>query len=111
MTLSSYSNQPHAENCACSVCWSKAEMAKPWPCPSTPCDQCRPASVVPTRILKMGLVAGVGKPLLSEWSITPAFTCAKHTPPDRPPKYWSVVQDSGKPAPYVPRWDLFELEG
>ena len=111
MTLFSYSNQPHADNCACSVCWSQREMAKPATCPSTPCDQCRRASAQPIRILKMGLVAGAWKVLLSEWAITPAFICAKHTPPLHPPKYWSVVQDTGKPAPYVPRWDLFELEG
>ena len=110
-TMTDYSRLPHAADCACSVCWSLLQMAKPAPCPSTPCDQCRRASAVPIRILKMGLVAGVWKPLLSEWAITPAFTCAKHTPSDRPPKYWSVWQDSGKPTPFVPRWDLFEREG
>ncbi|MDX1296935.1 MAG: DUF5447 family protein, partial [Pseudomonas sp.] len=55
-------------------------MAKPAPCPSTPCDQCRRASARPVRTLKMGLVAGVWTPLLSQWQITPAFTCAKHMP-------------------------------
>lgn len=51
----SYQPAQHAENCDCSVCWSKAEMAKPVPCPSTPCDQCRPASARPVRTLKMRL--------------------------------------------------------
>ena len=27
-----------------------------------------------------------------------------------PPRYWYVVENIGKPTPYVPRWDLFELE-
>lgn len=111
MTLFSYSNQPHAENCACSVCWSQAEMAKPAPCLSTPCDQCRPASARPVRILKVGLVAGVWTPLLSQWEITPAFICAKHTPSDRPPRYWSVVENIGKPVPFVPLHEPFELTG
>ena len=109
--MKAYNRLPHAQDCACSVCWSQREMAKPAPCPSTPCDLCRRASPRPVRTLKMGLVAGVWTPLLSQWQITPAFTCAKHMPPDRPPKYWSVVQDTGKPTPYVPRWDLFELAG
>ncbi|MFG0720853.1 DUF5447 family protein, partial [Pseudomonas sp. GLN_6] len=64
MTPFSYSNQQHAENCDCSVCWSKAEMAKPDPYPSTPCDQCRHASARAVRTLKMRLVAGAWTPLL-----------------------------------------------
>ena len=111
MTPFSYSNQQHAENCDCSVCWSKTEMAKPDPCPSTPCDQCRPASARPVRTLKMRLVAGAWTPLLSQWEITPAFICAKHTPSDRPPKYWSVVENIGKPVPFVPLHEPFELTG
>lgn len=106
-----YNRLQHAANCGCSVCWSLAEMAKPAPSPSTRCDQCRRASARPVHTLKMGCVAGTWKVLLSEWAVTPAFVCAKHTPPLRPPKYWSVVQDTGKATPYVPRWDLFELEG
>jgi hypothetical protein len=111
MTPFSYSNQQHAENCDCSVCWSKAEMAKPDPCPSTPCDQCRPAFAQPVRTLKMRLVAGAWMPLLSQWQITPAFTCAKHMPSDQPPKYWSVVENIGKPVPYVPLHEPFQLVG
>lgn len=111
MTPFSYSNQQHAENCDCSVCWSKAEMAKPDPCPSTPCDQCRPASARPVRTLKMGFVAGAWIPLLSQWEITPAFTCEKHTPSDRPPKYWSVVANIGKPVPFVLLHEPFQLVG
>ena len=111
MTPSSYSNQPHALNCDCSVCWSKAEMAKPDPCPSTHCDQCHPASARPVRTLKMRLVAGVWMPLKWEPLITPALYCAKHKPSDRPPKYWSVVENIGKPVPFVPLHEPFELTG
>ncbi|NQD96854.1 DUF5447 family protein [Pseudomonas sp. CrR25] len=108
--MSTYNRLQHAETCACSVCWSKAEMASPARSPSTPCAHCRRASARPVRPLKVGCVAGAWTVLLSEWAITPAFICEKHTPPLRPPKYWSVVQDSGRATPYVPRWDLFELE-
>tara|TARA_Y100000815_G_scaffold219353_1_gene205035 strand:+ start:382 stop:561 length:180 start_codon:yes stop_codon:yes gene_type:complete len=58
----------------------------------------------------MGKIAGVWTVLASEWAVIPASTCAKHTPPDRPPKYWSVVFDTGKPTPYVPIYEPFELE-
>ncbi|MFI8466544.1 DUF5447 family protein [Stutzerimonas stutzeri] len=34
-----------------------------------------------------------------------------HTPPDRPAKWWSVIYDSGKPTPYVPIHEPFELVG
>jgi len=111
MTPYSYSNQQHAENCDCSVCWSKAEMAKPDPCPSTPCDQCRRASAQRTRITAIRCIGGVWKVTQAEWQITPAFTCAKHTPSDRPPKYWSVVENIGKPVPFVPLHEPFELVG
>lgn len=43
--------------------------------------------------------------------VTLAYTCAKHTPPSRPPKFWSVVYDSGKPTPFVPLREPFELVG
>jgi len=59
----------------------------------------------------MGRVGGIWKPLLSEWKVEPAFICEKHTRPDRPPKYWSVVLDTGRPTPYVPIHDPFELVG
>nr|WP_308446202.1 DUF5447 family protein [Pseudomonas paralcaligenes] len=69
---------------------------EPASCQSTPCDQCRPASVFK--------VDGI-------WRAKPAFTCAKHKPPRRPPKYWNVIHDSGKPTPFVPIREPFELEG
>ncbi|WP_313553911.1 DUF5447 family protein [Stutzerimonas nitrititolerans] len=90
-----YLRLPHAPNCDCSVCWSRIATAKPAPYPSTPCDQCRPASCE--------LVDG-------RWQVTPRFTCAKHEPNARPPKYWHVIHDSGKPTPYVPIREPFELE-
>jgi len=59
----------------------------------------------------MGRVGGTWKPLLSEWKVEPAFICEKHTRPARPPKYWNVIYDSGKPTPYVPIHEPFELVG
>lgn len=109
--MSTYNRLPHPEHCACSVCWSRREMAKPDPSRSIPCALCRPASARPIRTLKMGCVGGTWKPLFSEWEMTPAFICEKHTPPSRPPKYWSVVLDTGKPTPFVPIHEPFELEG
>lgn len=108
--MSAYNRLPHAPDCACSVCWSRCD-GETRSLPVTPCAQCRPASAVPTRTLQMGRVAGIWKPLLSEWKVEPAFICAKHTPPDRPPKYWSVVLDTGRPTPYVPIHEPFELVG
>jgi hypothetical protein len=105
-----YLHLPHSVDCGCSVCWSKVAMVSVVSSPSTRCELCRPASARPIRPLKMGRVGGVWKVLLSEWEVTPAFTCEKHSPPLRPPKYWHVVYDTGKPTPYVPRYDLFELE-
>src|SRR5690606_620903 len=92
----SYLRLPHASDCDCSVCWSKAAMAQPALSRSTPCDQCRPASYL--------LVDG-------RWQVTPRSNCAKHTPSARPPKYWSVVLDTGRPTPYVPIHEPFELVG
>ncbi|AGA88584.1 lysogeny maintenance protein PflM [Stutzerimonas stutzeri] len=109
--LTSYQRLPHAQDCDCSVCWSRREMAKHAPSPSTRCAQCRPASARPIRTLQMGRVGGAWKPLVSEWTVEPAFICEKHTPPDRPTKWWSVIYDSGKPTPYVPIHEPFELVG
>ncbi len=95
MSLNRYLHRPHTETCDCSVCWSRRVPVDPAPCPSTPCDQCRPASVFK--------VDGI-------WRAKPAFTCAKHKPPRRPPKYWNVIHDSGKPTPFVPIREPFELE-
>lgn len=110
MNLSNYLRLPHPEDCDCSVCWSRREVAKPARSRSTPCAQCRPASVLPIRTTRMGKIAGVWTVLASEWAVIPASTCVKHTPPARPPKYWSVVFDTGKPTPYVPIYEPFELE-
>ncbi|HCG38760.1 MAG TPA: hypothetical protein DEW09_06710 [Pseudomonas sp.] len=107
----SYLRLPHAPDCDCSVCWSGREVANPAPSPFTRCAQCRPAYARPIRTLKMGCVGGTWKPLLSEWKVEPAFICEKHTPPDRPAKWWSVIYDSGKPTPYVPIHEPFELVG
>jgi hypothetical protein len=95
MNLSRYLHQPHAANCDCSVCWSRRVPASV-PSPSIPCDQCRPASVTKVN---------------GSWKAVPAFTCAKHTPPPRPPRYWHVIYDSGNPVPFVPICEPFELEG
>src|SRR5690606_3634621 len=107
----SYQRLPHAQDCDCSVCWSRHEVAKPDLSRSTPCAQCRPAYARPIRTLQMGCVGGTWKPLLSDWTVEPAFICEKHTPPERPAKWWSVIYDSGKPTPYVPIHEPFELVG
>ncbi|MHA3887285.1 lysogeny maintenance protein PflM [Stutzerimonas degradans] len=95
----SYQRLPHAQDCDCSVCWSRREMAKPAPCQSTPCAQCRPAYARPIRTLQMGCVGGIWKPLLSDWKVEPAYICAKHAPPDRPAKWWSVTYQDSTSAP------------
>ena len=97
-----FRRHPHAENCDCSVCHIKRNWVSPRKsCPSdtslsTPCTECRPA----------------------QWSkvngrthVTPAYTCEKHKPSSRPPKYWHVVSDTGKPTPFVPLREPFELVG
>ncbi|WP_312224424.1 lysogeny maintenance protein PflM [Stutzerimonas nitrititolerans] len=95
----SYQRLPHAQDCACSVCWSRREMARHAPSPSTRCAHCRPASARPIRTLQMGRVGGAWKPLVSEWTVEPAFICEKHTPPDRPAKWWSVAYQDSTSAP------------
>ncbi|WP_414626095.1 lysogeny maintenance protein PflM [Pseudomonas aeruginosa] len=45
------------------------------------------------------------------WLCRPRSFCAKHDPSRRPPKYWHVVYDSGKPTPFVPVREAFQLEG
>ena len=96
MNLSRYLHLPHPEGCDCSVCWSRRATAQPAPCPCTPCTECRPVSV---------------RKVNGRWQLTPAFICEKHTPSDRPPKYWHVVHDTGKPTPFVPLREPFELVG
>ncbi|HBO5164717.1 TPA: DUF5447 family protein [Pseudomonas aeruginosa] len=90
-----YLRQTHASDCACSVCWS-ARQAIPLHNPS-PCPDCRPP----------------GLPYLEggRWLCRPRSFCAKHDPSRRPPKYWHVVYDSGKPTPFVPVREAFQLEG
>ncbi|WP_312570984.1 lysogeny maintenance protein PflM [Stutzerimonas balearica] len=107
----SYQRLLHAQDCDCSVCWSRREMAKPDLSRSTQCALCRPAYARPIRTLQMGCVGGIWKPLLSDWTVEPAFLCEKHTPPARPAKWWSVIYNSGKPTPYVPIHEPFELVG
>ncbi|WP_082629137.1 lysogeny maintenance protein PflM [Pseudomonas sp. TTU2014-080ASC] len=111
MKQSSYRHVPHNPDCTCSVCWSKTEMAKPARCLFTPCDQCRPAFVQRIRILKVGKVSGIWTPLISQWQVIPAYTCAKHTPSQRPQPFWRVVENIGKPVPFVPIHEPFELVG
>ncbi|WP_313486413.1 MULTISPECIES: lysogeny maintenance protein PflM [Stutzerimonas stutzeri subgroup] len=95
----SYQRLPHAQDCDCSVCWSRRKMAKPDSSRSTQCAQCRPAYARPIRTLQMACVGGTWKPLLSEWKVEPAFICEKHTPPDRPAKWWSVAYQDSTSAP------------
>ncbi|MBU0921396.1 MAG: DUF5447 family protein [Pseudomonadota bacterium] len=95
----SYQRLPHAQDCDCSVCWSRREMAKPALSRSTPCALCRPAYARPIRTLQMGCVGGTWKPLLSDWTVEPAFICEKHTPPDRPAKWWRVAYQDSTSAP------------
>ncbi|MFI8608013.1 DUF5447 family protein [Pseudomonas sp. NPDC077649] len=99
MNLSRYLHQPHPANCDCSVCWVSRNWVPPVGAtsPSTPCAECRPA--------QWSLVNG------RMTFLTPAYICSKHTPSSRPPKYWHVVSDTGKPTPFVPLRDPFELVG
>lgn len=93
--MSKYLRQPHAESCDCSVCWSRRVPDSIAPSPSIPCEHCRPVCV--------SVVDGI-------WRATPASLCVKHTPPRHPPKYWNCVYDSGRPTPFVPVREPFELE-
>ncbi|WP_171049587.1 lysogeny maintenance protein PflM [Pseudomonas nicosulfuronedens] len=108
--LSKYVRQPHAPDCDCSVCWSRRELAKPDPCQSTRCTECRPTRVF-TVVTTMAKVAGVWRSIHSTYRVERGFTCAKHMPALRPPKYWHVIYDSGRPTPFVPVREPFELEG
>lgn len=93
-SLSHYLRQPHPVNCDCSVCWISSQLsAAPVISQQEHCTDCRPV-----RVAKVD----------GRWKVTPSIKCAKHTPSDRPPKYWHVVYDSGKPAPFVPLREPFE---
>jgi hypothetical protein len=59
----------------------------------------------------MKKVAGVWRSISSTYRVERGFTCAKHMPALRPPKYWHVIYDSGEPTPFVPIREPFELEG
>lgn len=110
ISLNRYLRQPHAPDCDCSVCWSRRELAKPAASQFTPCTECRPTRVF-TVVTTMAKVAGVWRSIHSTYRVVPGFTCAKHMPALRPPKYWHVIYDSGKPTPFVPVREPFELEG
>jgi hypothetical protein len=102
-SLARYHRQPHADNCDCSVCYVKRNWVSPrrsshWGIyPSTQCTDCRPA--------RWSLENGRAT------FLSPAFTCEKHKPGSRPPRYWHVVSDTGKPTPFVPLREPFELVG
>ncbi|WP_416310710.1 lysogeny maintenance protein PflM [Pseudomonas sp. W03] len=108
--LSAYLGKPHSLDCDCSVCWSRRELAKSSPCRSTPCTECHPTRVF-TVVTVMKKVAGVWRSISSTYRVERGFTCDKHMPALRPPKYWHVVYDSGRPTPFVPIHESFEWEG
>jgi len=110
MLPSKYLHQPHPEACNCSVCWSRRELAKPALSQSTPCTECRPTRVF-TVVTTMALVRGVWRSIHSTYRVEPGFTCAKHMPARRPPQYWYECANIGKPVPFVPIREPFELEG
>ncbi|HBO4991703.1 TPA: DUF5447 family protein [Pseudomonas aeruginosa] len=91
-----YLRQTHAPDCGCSVCWSARQVVAPL-CSQSPCTDCQPP----------------GLPYLENgrWLCRPRSFCSKHDPSRRPPKYWHVVYDSGKPTPFVPVREAFQLEG
>ncbi|MFG8740094.1 DUF5447 family protein [Pseudomonas aeruginosa] len=76
--------------------WHRVHQGIPLHSPS-PCPDCRPP----------------GLPYREDgrWLCRPRSFCAKHDPSRRPPKYWHVVYDSGKPTPFVPVREAFQLEG
>ncbi|MFS2123362.1 lysogeny maintenance protein PflM [Pseudomonas sp. Pseusp97] len=86
--LSKYLFKPHLKDCTCVVCWVHRECAKPSPPPVQPCPDCRPA----------------GRPFFRDglWTVSPAHFCKRHGPSAKPPKYWHVIYDSGRPTPHVP---------
>nr|WP_178094239.1 DUF5447 family protein [Pseudomonas sp. ALS1279] len=97
-SLSQYLRQPHADNCDCSVCWLNRNWTPPKAptYPYTRCTDCRPA--------RWSVVNGRNH-------VTQAYTCEKHKPGNRPPQYWHVVSDTGKPTPFLPLREPFELVG
>ncbi|MBD9632882.1 lysogeny maintenance protein PflM [Pseudomonas sp. PDM19] len=108
--IRAYLGRPHASDCDCSVCWSSRELAKPAHSQSTLCTECRPTRVF-TVVTTMAQVGGVWRSIHSTYRVEPGSICAKHMPALRPPKYWHVIYDSGRPTPFVPVREPFELEG
>nr|WP_312973392.1 DUF5447 family protein [Pseudomonas sp.] len=105
--MQKYLNQPHRPDCDCSVCYVKRQG----PISLSPrCTQCHPVRCFPV-VGQMRLVNGHWLHVSSTYRWVSGFTCPQHSPTPRPPRYWYVVENIGKPTPYVPRWDLFELEG
>ncbi|WP_315808069.1 lysogeny maintenance protein PflM [Pseudomonas sp. C9-3] len=114
MLLSKYLHQPHPESCTCSVCEAdrilRAQPDLDGSSRFTRCSQCRPTRVF-TVVGTMSLVSGVWRLVSSTYRVEPGFTCVKHQPARHPPKYWHVIYDSGRPTPFVPVREPFELEG
>ncbi len=94
MMSSQYLHLPHATDCDCSVCFTAKQ--EPQFFNPSPCPDCRP----PGRPYKEN----------GRWLCRPRSFCAKHDPARRPPPYWHVVYDSGRPTPFVPVYEPFELE-
>ncbi|MPT21163.1 MAG: hypothetical protein E2579_26070 [Pseudomonas sp.] len=91
-SLSQYLRQPHVESCDCSVCWTKRQVPivqSLWQL----CNHCHP-----------GHVSTVNGRLY----VVPPSYCATHKPGARPPRYWYVVSNIGKPTPFVPLREPFE---
>ncbi|MBD9633612.1 lysogeny maintenance protein PflM [Pseudomonas sp. PDM19] len=110
--LSKYLHQLHPESCTCSVCVAHALPVEPPVVSSryTHCTECRPTRVF-TVVGTMNLVSGAWRQVSSTYRVERGFTCEKHQPGRRPPQYWHVIYDSGRPTPFVPVREPFELEG
>jgi hypothetical protein len=112
--FSGYLGKPHSPDCDCSVCAANRILQTPSPLDhssrSTRCTQCRPTRVF-TVVGTMNLVSGVWRQVSSTYRVERGFTCDKHMPALRPPKYWHVIYDSGRPTPFVPIHQPFEWEG
>ncbi|PJI48725.1 MAG: hypothetical protein CTR55_13800 [Pseudomonas sp.] len=106
--LSRYLHQPHPSGCDCSVCASRLVAESPVSSRFTQCTVCRPTRVYPV-VTTMARVWGVWRSIHSTYRVERGSTCEKHMPARRPPKYWHVVYDSGKPTPFVPVHEPFEL--
>ncbi|MBB4867121.1 hypothetical protein HNP46_006029 [Pseudomonas nitritireducens] len=112
--FNAYLGKPHSSGCDCSVCAANRILQTPSPLdhssPSTRCTQCRPTRVF-TVVGIMSRVSGAWRLVSSTYRVERGYTCDKHTPARRPPQYWHVVYDSGRPTPFVPIHQPFEWEG